>query len=100
MMSDDDGYDFVGSLDPVELFKDGSEIVKSNLNSAQCTALAASDALAEYYQDSGKNVMDSFRRGIRYYSRAKNGYATEKYVTVLGRRVEVRDQNPGVDELE
>lgn len=98
-MADDEGYDFVGALDPVELFKDGNELVKANLNTAQCSSLAASSALAAYHEDPSVGVMDVFRKAIRFYSRAKDGYATEKYVTVLNRRVEVQDRNPEDNEM-
>ena len=97
-MSDGD-FDYTDSLDPVELFKKDNELVKSNLSAAQCSALAASDALSEYHLDSTVGVMALFRLGIRNYSRARDGYATEQYVSVLGKRIIVRDQHPEESEM-
>jgi len=99
MPDDDEGYDFVGALDPVELFKDSNELVKSKLNSVQCSSLAASSALAEYHRDPSVGVMAVFRQAIRLYSRANDGYATEQYVKVLNRRVDVQDRNPEATEM-
>lgn len=93
-MTNEEKYDFVGQMDPVELFHPSNDLVKSNLNSEQCTALSVSEALSAYYNDPGVSVLQKLRENIRLHSRAYEGYATEQYVKVLARRVEVRDQNP------